>query len=113
MSKSTTIQMTEPDKNMPAYYLYRIGQIHENFQAAAAEFTHIMIHGGGVTNMSIGKVIHQLGRIYDQLAANINAARDIDKNVDLESGVRALEYVRSLEPKDDENEEEEEENESN
>lgn len=86
----------EPDKKIPPYYLVRLGQLHENFQAEAAKFSQIMSNAG-IFSMEISDTLRKLNFLYMQIAAGVDAARTMDKKASLESGIQALEYIRELE----------------
>lgn len=84
-------------KSVPPFYLVKIGKMYEAFQSEAANFVHIMANGGGLVNMNIKDSIEKLNDLYRHIAAHIDAARDIDRKANLESGIEALEYIRTLE----------------
>ena len=88
-------------KNIPPHYLVQLGILNENFQSEAAKFAHIMTHGGGILNMGMADTLRKLNYLYMQVAAHVDAARDIDKKSNLESGVKALEQLRELEAAED------------
>lgn len=97
-------------KSLPPFVFVKTGQLYEAFQATASHFQHMMLHGKGIQNMGMGETLTRLNNLYVQVGAHYDIARELDKEATLESCVSALEYVRSLEPKEEEEVEEEDEN---
>ncbi len=93
--------MEKEKKKLPPYFMVQIGRLVEDFQAEGAKFSHMMANGGGIRNMGMMDTIRRLQFIYLQVAAHLDAAKDINggKAV-LEDGIEALEYVRELEAKE-------------
>lgn len=93
------------EKKVPPFFMVQIGKLVEDFQSEAAKFSHMMTAGGGIRNMGMLDTLRRLQFIYLQVAAHLDAARDMaggDSNlkVVLEDGIEALEYVRELEAKE-------------
>jgi hypothetical protein len=84
-------------RTIPPYHLVQLGKLQEDFQSEAAKFMHVMTNGGGLKNMHMGDTIRRLNYIYLQIAAHLDAARDINGQVTLDTGHRALAMLRAIE----------------
>lgn len=83
-------------RNVPPYYLVRLGQLQESFNSQAAQFAHIMSNGGGIESIQMGETIKELNDVFSKISAYLAAARDINNNVSLRTGLQALALVRSI-----------------
>jgi hypothetical protein len=92
------------NRTVPPYYLTRLGQLQEDFHSEAAKFMHIMTNGGGLKNMHMEDTIRRLNVLYLQIAAHLDAARDINSQVTLDTGHRALAMARAMVSDEDKNE---------
>jgi hypothetical protein len=81
---------------VPPRHLVQLGQLEENFHNEAGQFMHIMTNGGGLRNMQLSECLSHLQYIYMQIAAHLDAARDVNGQVTIETGRRALAVARSL-----------------
>lgn len=89
------------NKTVPPYYLVQLGKLQEDFQSEAAKFMHIMANGGGIKNMQMSETIRRLNILYLQIAAHLDAARDINGQVSLDTGNHALALVRAMASEDE------------
>ncbi len=83
-------------RTVPPYYLVQLGKLQEDFHNEAAKFMHMMANGGGLKNMHMSETIKRLNLLYLQIAAHLDAARDVDGQVTLETGHYALAKARAL-----------------
>lgn len=81
---------------IPPYHLTQLGELQENFYSEATKFMHIMTNGGGLKNMQMGETLGRLNYLFMQVAAHLDAARDMNGNVTLEHGHRALSMLRAM-----------------
>lgn len=89
---------------VPPYHLVQLGELEESFQTEAARFMHIMHNGGGLKNMHLSENLSRLNYVYMQIAAHLDAARDINGQVTLETGRHALAKVRAMAQEDEKSE---------
>lgn len=98
--KNKKVVFADLDKKLPPlppWHLVQLGKLYEDFEKYAAQFTHIMKIGGGIKNLHMGDTIRNLQFVYLQIAAHIDAARDIKKDASLENGIQALNDLREIE----------------
>lgn len=88
-------------RTVPPYYLVQLGKLQEDFHNETAKFMHVMSNGGGLKNMNLGETIRRLNFLYLQIAAHLDAARDVDGNVTLDTGHYALARVRAMASEND------------
>lgn len=88
--------MENENRTVPPYYLVQLGKLQEDFHSESAKFMHIMANGGALKNMQIGETIRRLNLLYLQIAAHLDAARDINGHVSLDTGYHALARVRAM-----------------
>lgn len=81
---------------VPPHHLVQLGQLEENFHNEAGQFMQIMTNGGGLRNMRLSETISRLQYIYMQIAAHLDAARDVSGQVSIETGRRALATARAM-----------------
>lgn len=91
---------------VPPRHLVQIGQLEESFNNEAANFMHIMTNGSGLRNMQLSQCIASLQYMYMQISAHLDAARDINGQVSLDTGRRALAMARAMMQQEPEDEEE-------
>jgi hypothetical protein len=94
------------NRTVPPHYLVQLGKLQEDFQSEAAKFMHIMANGGGIKNMQVRETIQRLNVLYLQVAAHLDAARDINGQVSLDTGNHALAAARALASEDESKSEE-------
>ena len=83
-------------RQVPHHHLVALGQLQESFHTEAAKFAHIMNNGGGLNNLTLHDTIKNIHLIYLNIAAHLDAARDVNSDVTLEVGLQALRLVRSM-----------------
>lgn len=85
-------------RKIPPYHLIQLGELQENFHSEAAKFMHMMTTGGGLKNMHMGETLGRLNYLFMQVAAHLDAARNVGgSNISLEHGNHALAVVRHIE----------------
>lgn len=85
------------NRTVPAHHLVQLGKLQEDFQSEAAKFMHIMTNGGGIKNMGMSDTLRTLNMLYLQVAAHLDAARDVNGGqVTLDTGHHALAIVRAM-----------------
>lgn len=87
-------------RTVPPYYLVQLGKLQEDFHSESAKFMHIMTNGGALKNMHMGDTLRRLNLLYLQIAAHLDAARDIDGQVSLDTGHYALARARAIAAED-------------
>ena len=93
------------NRTVPPHYLVQLGRLQEDFHNEAGKFLHIMANGGGLKNMHMSETIRRLNLLYLQIAAHLDAARDINGQVTLDTGHHALATVRALASEDNKTDE--------
>lgn len=88
------------NRTVPPFHLVQLGKLQEDFQNESAKFMHIMVNGNGLRHMGIGETVRNINILYLQIAAHLDAARDIDGQVSLDTGRHALAKARSLSTED-------------
>jgi len=89
------------NRTVPPYYLVQLGRLQEDFHNEAAKFMHIMANGSALKNMHMGDTLRRLNLLYLQIAAHLDAARDINGQVTLDTGHHALAMVRAMASEDE------------
>lgn len=85
------------NRTVPPHHLVQLGKLQEDFHGEAANFMHIMTNGGGLKNMGMSDTLRNLTILYMQIAAHLDAARDVNGNhVTLDTGHHALAIVRAM-----------------
>jgi len=90
------------NRTVPPYYLVQLGSLQEDFHKEAAKFMHIMSNGGGIKNMNLSDTVQRLSFLYLRISAHLDAARDINGQVSLDTGHHALAMVRAMADENDE-----------
>lgn len=85
---------------VPPYYLVQLGKLQEDFHNESAKFMHLMTNGGALHNMHMGETIRRLNLLYLQIGAHLDAARDIDGQITLDTGHYALAKIRAMAEED-------------
>lgn len=82
---------------VPPHHLVQLGLLQEQFEAEAARFLHIMSNGDGIRSVDMREVLTNLTLNHIRIAAHLDAARDMNKEVNLETGLQALNMLRAME----------------
>lgn len=93
-------------RKVPPYHLVQLGQLQETFNAEAAKFMHVMTNGGGLRNMGLGETLAGLNLTYLRIAALLDASRNINGQVTLDTGNHALAIVRAMQQQTQEEQDE-------
>jgi len=83
-------------RKVPPYHLVQLGELQEIFNHEAAKFLHIMTNGGGLKNMGLGETLTNLQFTFLRIAALLDASRNINGQVTLDTGNHALALVRAM-----------------
>ncbi len=84
------------NRTVPPYHLVQLGKLQEDFHSEAAKFMHIMTNGGGLKNMHMSDTLVRLNFLYSAVAAHLDAARDVNGQVSLDTGHHALAMIRAM-----------------